>query len=248
MAAGPGTVDPPAGGGPAAPPHPSRGVEAALLPVDEVEVLLPIVVGDYVDFYSSLHHAGEPGPHVPARRRARCSPTGATCPSPTTGGPARCGSAATDVVRPEGLVPDARRRAPARPPAARSTSSSRWASWSGHGGHPDPARRRRRPRVRRRAPQRLVGPGHPGLRVPAARAQPGQELRHDDLAVGRHARRAAARTSSPARTRTRRPTRTCRCNDRGPSTSTSRWAQRRTRSAPPGSGRCTGRSRSSSPT
>src|SRR5262249_14158249 len=28
-----------------------------LLPLDDVEVLMPFAVGDYVDFYSSIHHA-----------------------------------------------------------------------------------------------------------------------------------------------------------------------------------------------
>ena len=55
-----------------------------------------------------------------------------------------------------------------------------------------------------RAAERLVGARHPGLRVPAARAVPRQELRHDDLAVGRHARRAAALPRRAARRRTRR--------------------------------------------
>ena len=61
------------------------------------------------------------------------------------------------------------------------------------------ARRRRRARVRLRPAERLVGARHPGLRVPAARAVPGQELRHDDLAVGRHARRAGALPRRAAR-------------------------------------------------
>ncbi|GFS30767.1 fumarylacetoacetase [Actinidia rufa] len=29
----------------------------ALLPVDKVEMLLPIAIGDYTDFFSSMHHA-----------------------------------------------------------------------------------------------------------------------------------------------------------------------------------------------
>ena len=37
---------------------------------DTAELLLPVAVGDYVDFYSSLEHADEPRPAVPARRRA----------------------------------------------------------------------------------------------------------------------------------------------------------------------------------
>ena len=30
---------------------------ASLIPLDDAEVLLPIAIGDYVDFYASLHHA-----------------------------------------------------------------------------------------------------------------------------------------------------------------------------------------------
>ncbi|MGH2949921.1 MAG: fumarylacetoacetase [Solirubrobacteraceae bacterium] len=33
------------------------GVQSALVPLDEVEVRLPMAVGDYVDFYSSIEHA-----------------------------------------------------------------------------------------------------------------------------------------------------------------------------------------------
>ena len=68
-----------------------------------------------------------------------------------------------------------------------------------HRRDPHPAGRRRSPRVRRGAAQRLVGPRHPGLRVPATRAQPGQELRHHDLPVGRHPRRAPAVPGRAAR-------------------------------------------------
>ena len=159
-------------------------------------MLLPIAVGDYVDFYSSIHHAANlgrmmrpdadphppqlapparrlprPGRHGAGQRRATSSGPRVWCPTPTA--------------------------CPGCGPRRRSTSSSRWASSSVRGGHPHPAGRRRSPRVRRGAAQRLVGPGHPGLRVPAARAQPGQELRHDDLAVGRHPRRAAAVPGRP---------------------------------------------------
>ena len=45
-------------------------------------------------------------------------------------------------------------------------------------GKPIADRERARPRVRRRAAQRLVGARHPGLGIPAARAVPRQELRH----------------------------------------------------------------------
>jgi fumarylacetoacetase len=36
-------------------------IEAALVPLDEVELLLPVRVGDYIDFYSSLAHAENAG-------------------------------------------------------------------------------------------------------------------------------------------------------------------------------------------
>ena len=63
--------------------------EPATVALDEVELLLPIAVGDYVDFYSSLDHATNVGPDLPARRRSAACPTGATCRSATTGGRAR---------------------------------------------------------------------------------------------------------------------------------------------------------------
>ncbi len=84
---------------------PEPGVEAALLPVDEVEVLLPIIVGDYVDFYSSLHHAENLGrmfrpdaePLLPNWRHLPVAYHGRSGTVRVSG---------TDIVRPEGLVPD----------------------------------------------------------------------------------------------------------------------------------------------
>ena len=63
--------------------------EPATVALDEVELLLPIAVGDYVDFYSSLDHATNVGRHLPARRRPAACPTGATCRSAITGVRAR---------------------------------------------------------------------------------------------------------------------------------------------------------------
>ena len=62
-----------------------------------------------------------------------------------------------------------------------------------------------RPRVRRRAAQRLVGARHPGLGIPAARTVPRQELRHHDLAVDRDAGSARAVPLPRLRARGRRP-------------------------------------------
>jgi fumarylacetoacetase len=58
---------------------------APTVPLGELEPRLPVAVGDYVDFYSSLEHATNLGGRTPNR----CCPTGATCRSATTAGPAR---------------------------------------------------------------------------------------------------------------------------------------------------------------
>ena len=85
---------------------PEGGIEEALLPIEDVDVLLPIAVGDYVDFYSSIHHAGNLGrmmrpdadPILPNWRHLPVAYHG-------RGGTVR--ASGVDVVRPEGLVPGA---------------------------------------------------------------------------------------------------------------------------------------------
>ena len=84
---------------------PDPGTEAALSPLDELDVLLPITVGDYVDFYSSIHHAENLGrmmrpdsdPILPNWRHLPIGYHGRSGTVRVSG---------TDVVRPEGLVPD----------------------------------------------------------------------------------------------------------------------------------------------
>jgi fumarylacetoacetase len=74
-------------------------------PVGAVEVLLPFTVGDYVDFYSSIHHAENLGrmmrpdsdPILPNWRHLPVGYHGRSGTVRVSG---------TDVVRPEGLVPD----------------------------------------------------------------------------------------------------------------------------------------------
>jgi fumarylacetoacetase len=74
-------------------------------PVGDVQVLLPVTVGDYVDFYSSLDHATNLGrilrpgsePLLPNWRRLPVSYHGRSGTVVVSG---------TPVVRPEGLVPD----------------------------------------------------------------------------------------------------------------------------------------------
>jgi fumarylacetoacetase len=38
-----------------------RGAEALLLPIEQAEMLLPCAIGDYTDFYASIHHATNVG-------------------------------------------------------------------------------------------------------------------------------------------------------------------------------------------
>ena len=165
---------------------------------------------------------------LPARRRARCCPTGATCPSATTVAPARSWSPGTDVQRParpaEG--PDERgTRRTGRAVASTSrpssgSSSARRRSMGAAGAD----RGLRRPRVRRDAAQRLVGARHPGLGVRPARAVPRQVVRHLDQRVGHPAggARRGARRRCPART----PRRWTTCGSTSPpaTTSPSRWS------------------------
>jgi fumarylacetoacetase len=84
---------------------PERGAEAALRSIGDVEVLLPIAVGDYVDFYSSIHHATNLGrilrpgsePLLPNWRHLPVGYHGRSGTVVVSG---------TPVTRPEGLVPD----------------------------------------------------------------------------------------------------------------------------------------------
>ena len=150
----------------------------SLVPVDELELVLPVEVGDYVDFYSSIHHA-TPRPALPPGGRAAAAELAAPArrlPRPVGHG-RRVGH--DRAVRPlAGLVPT--RRAVRRRPAAPldfelevgfvvGASAATWASRSGRRRCDDHV-------LRRRAGERLVGPRHPGLRVPAARPVPGKSF------------------------------------------------------------------------
>ena len=143
----------------------------------------------------------------PASRR--CCRTGSTCRSATTAGPARWWSPAPRSCGPCG---QRARRASFGAVAGAWTSRPRSASWSGSArtlGEPVPWQRLRRARLRRGAGQRLVGPGHPGLGVPAARPVPRQVLRHLGLGLGGAAGRARAAPGCRRRRRTRRCCPTC---------------------------------------
>ena len=166
-----------------------------LLPIDEVFVLMPVEVVDYIDFYSSIHHATNMGrmmrpdgePLLPNWRQLPVAYHGRARTVVPSG---------TPVVRPEGLIPDGDGPAKLAPTRALDIELEVGFLVGGPPGFAHRARPRRPPRLRRRAAQRLVGTRHPGLRVPAARPAPGEELRHDDLAVGRDRSMRCGRTSS----------------------------------------------------
>ena len=76
-----------------------------LHPIGDVDVLLPVEVGDYVDFYSSIHHATNLGRIL----RPDAEPLLPNWRHLPVGYHGRAGTvvvSGTDIVRPAGLVPD----------------------------------------------------------------------------------------------------------------------------------------------
>jgi fumarylacetoacetase len=76
-----------------------------LWPVDEVRVLLPVVVRDYVDFYSSLDHATNLG-HIFRPEGEPLLPNWRHLPVGYHGRSGTIVASGTNIARPEGLVPD----------------------------------------------------------------------------------------------------------------------------------------------
>ena len=132
-----------------------------LLPVEDVYVLMPVELVDYIDFYSSVHHATNIGrilrpdaePLLPNWRHLPVAYHGRARTVVVSG---------TPVVRPEGLIASGRRPAAAGADAgarhrARGRLPRRWSRGGAHRTGP-----RRPTHLRRRAAQRLVGARHPG--------------------------------------------------------------------------------------
>ena len=151
----------------------------------DAELALPFEVADYVDFYSSLDHATNLGrmfrpdaePLLPNWRHL---------PVGYHGAPGTVVPSGTPVRRPSGQRPG-----PEFGPSARLDIELEAGFVIGipeHDGRAGAHRAGARPRVRHGAGQRLVGPRHPGLGVPAARTVPRQVVRHLDVPLGRAAR------------------------------------------------------------
>ena len=162
------------------------GVEPLLIDVAESSVELPFAVGDYTDFYASLHHATNVGSMF--RPTIRCSRTTSTCRSAITAGQVpssfRERRSFGRADRPWRATRG--RRASARRGCSTMNSRSDSSSGAGNGaGRADRHSRRAEPHLRILPRERLVGARHPEVGVPAARAVPCEELRDDRVAVGR---------------------------------------------------------------
>ena len=216
------------------------GQEGADHPLEEVTLHLPFAVADYADFYSSLHHASNVGRmfrpdddplppnwrHLPIGYHGRA---GTVVPS------------GTPIARPHG------QRGPGDfGPTQRLDVELELGFVIGTPSDgPVPVDRGARPRLRRRAAQRLERARPPGVGVPPARPLPRQVVRDLDQPLGHAARRAAR--APPASRRTRRRCPTC-ARSRGRSTSRSSSSSTAPRSPAPTPTSCTGASPSRSPT
>ena len=175
-------------------PRYAAALRPHLMPLAEVTTHLAFEVADYVDFYSSEQHALNVG------RIFR----------PDATAPAELEAAADRLSRPRGH--GRRDRHAGVPPAGQRRRASDEAPRFGPSRRLDieaevgfvvgvPARPGcpvdvRRARLRRLPGQRLVGPRHPGLGVPAAGPVPRQVVRDLDVAVDGAAGGARARAGA----------------------------------------------------
>ena len=169
----------------------AQGLEGMLHRAAGCTMHLPAHIGDYTDFYVGIHHATNVGKlfrpdnpllpnykYVPIGYHGRASsvvPSGTPIRRPN--GQRKLPDRASAELRPvraAGLRAGARRLDRPRQRARRA----------------DPDRRGGRAYRRLLPAERLVGPRHPGLGVPAARPVLVQEFRFHRLAVGHHARGA----------------------------------------------------------
>ena len=205
---------------------------------------LPVAIGDYVDFYSSLEHATNLGrlfrpggePLLPNWRHLPIGYHG------------RAGSvvvSGTPIARPHGQRPDVRADR-----GARHRARARLRHRPGQAArHADRGRRGPRARLRLRARQRLERARPAALGVPAARPVPGRSRSRPRSRPGSCRWPRSSRTSCRRASRTREPLPYLRTEgDWALDLDARGRAQRRGRSAAPTRAGCTGRSRSSSRT
>ena len=159
----------------------------------DAEMLLPAAIGDYTDFYASVHHATNVGsmfrPDNPLLPNYKWLPIG------YHGRASSIVPSGTPIPRPRGQTKRARRGIAglrAEPVAGLRDGAGTARGPGKSAGRAGADRSGRRADLRLLPGERLVGPRHPGVGVPAAGPVPGQELRHHDLAMGGDARGARA--------------------------------------------------------
>ncbi len=166
-------------------------VEPHLIPVADVELLRPFEVADYVDFYSSEHHATNAGRMF----RPQGDPLTPNWKRLPVGYHGRAGTvypSGTPIIRPSG-----QRRAPGdQEPSYGPSLRLDFEVEVGFVVRPLLGRTRRphervpRPRVRVRPGERLERARPASLGVAAARPVPGQVVRDVDLLMGGAGRRS----------------------------------------------------------
>ena len=164
--------------------------EAALIPVSEVTMKLPVAIGDYTDFYSSREHATNVGIMFRGKENA-LMPNWLHLPVAYHGRASSIVVSGTPVRRPCGQVlPDGQEHAGLRPSRLLDFELEMgFFIGPGNGAWQPCCRgRRRKTHLRPGAGQRLVGAGYPEMGVPAARPLHRQEFRHLDLSVDRYPR------------------------------------------------------------
>ena len=160
--------------------------EPATVAIADVELLLPVAVRDYVDFYSSLDHATNVGRLF----RPDADPLPPNWRHLPVGYHGRSGTvvvSGTPIRRPRGQRLEAGADAPVFGPSMRLDVELELGFVVGVPsalGEPVAVERRARPRLRRAAGQRLERARHPGVGVPPARPVPGQVVRHLGCRVG----------------------------------------------------------------
>ena len=163
------------------------------MPMDSAELLLPVAIGDFTDFYASVFHATNAGrafrpdnpllpnyKYVPVAYHGRAS---SVCVS------------GTPVKRPQGQRKPANETVPTYGPSRNMDFELELGLYIGTTSptrHHHPHRPSRRAYFRFLFAERLVGARRAGLGIPAARAVPRQEFRHHGLAVGGDAGSAGA--------------------------------------------------------
>ena len=174
--------------------HANRRIgDHILVPMAEAELLLPAAVGDYTDFYASIHHATNVGsmfrPDNPLLPNYKWVPIG------YHGRASSLVPSGTPVRRPSGQIKDPKADAPAFGPTRALDYEMEVGCFVGTAnplGAPVPDRGGGDAPVRPLPGQRLVRARRAELGVPAARALPRQELRDHGVALGGDARRARA--------------------------------------------------------